>query len=288
MISAGILPRRHYVVRWLALTGLALLASVGVVFATRTTGGETLVLAVWAAWMVIKIVALDVPRLRHLGWSERWALASLFPPIGMVLQVRLLATAGPGNISPVAASQQHAPASTSAAQAFLSYYQPLGFFAGLTVESLREKFHAKWSHEPKFETPWDELFLLALDRERTWTSDPEADVCAENSVYATVIEEWARLTGGHFAPSNIAETWASGTGPVRVAFRLNGEEASVSPQVRDDWVDLDVLGELNFFTIGQGGKFNYAIDGDFCLVTYLPIEVDKRLRTERRLPLVIR
>ena len=76
-------------------------------------------------------------------------------------------------------------------------------------------------------------------------------------------------------------------GPVRVTFRVGGEEASVSPVVRDDWIDLDVLGELNFFTVGVGWKFNYAVDGNFCVVTFLPVDVERKLKRERKLPLVL-
>lgn len=287
------LSRKSYLQRWLALTGAALVASVGVVFATRGTRGETLVLGVWAAWFLIKLVLLDGPRLRNMGWNERLAVVSLFLPAGIYLQARLFFSVGRRGVRVVATDATAVTAArTGAARGelgpVLKYYQAQGLLVGMNAEEIAARHREKLGCEPKAETPWDEIFLLSLDRERTWTGDPEADVCATNQVYRTVLAEWSRISGGRFVPAEIVEKWESEAGPVLVTFVVEGNSASVSPQVRDDWIDLDVLGELNFFTVMSGWKFNYAVDGNFCLVTFLPIEVERRLKRERQLPLVLK
>jgi hypothetical protein len=78
-----------------------------------------------------------------------------------------------------------------------------------------------------------------------WWSDLEADVGAENHVYASTLEEWAAISKGAFAPQQIQETWDSGSGPVTIRFALDGETVELTPEYLEDWIDPRILTPIN-------------------------------------------
>jgi hypothetical protein len=74
--------------------------------------------------------------------------------------------------------------------------------------------------------------------------DFEAGVCAQNKVYAQLLEVLDELSGRRNIITNIVEQWESETGPVMVSFKLNGEPKRYEPAYYDDWVDQESLEEV--------------------------------------------
>ena len=87
----------------------------------------------------------------------------------------------------------------------------------------------------------DEFELCCLDSKKVLYIDLEADVCSENKVYADVIKKYSKLTNNIFNPQNIAETWNSETGPIKVIFELDNRKVEFKPKYNDDWLDSIVF-----------------------------------------------
>jgi uncharacterized membrane protein YhaH (DUF805 family) len=83
----------QYLIRWLGLfLGVGIVAAliVPAVAHTRTGNLGWMVLAVIGFIMIIlKIVALDIPRFRSIGWSPWLMLLVLIPGVGAILQILL-------------------------------------------------------------------------------------------------------------------------------------------------------------------------------------------------------
>jgi hypothetical protein len=169
----------------------------------------------------------------------------------------------------------------------IDYYRKLGFFSQQSNEQVLWAYREEWDKEPPASGPWDDVFLLGYDKATAWTGDPEADVCDHNQVYISTLKEWAGITKGVFSPTEIEEKWHSETGPIDVSFLLNGERHTLHPEYQDDWIDLEVLLQLNRILEPSGKRFNCAVDGNFCLLLFLSRETEQRLRKERAFPFAL-
>ena len=172
----------------------------------------------------------------------------------------------------------------NSAEDVVRFYQQLGFFTGVDPAGVVQRYTDNHGKPPRADRPWDDVFLLAYSENDVWSQDPEADVCAENKVYSGVISEWAGISCGAFAPIDIAEHWESETGPVTLSFRLNGQLVSVSPRYQDDWIDLDVLQQINALIAHSGRQFECAVDCNFALVLCLTREQKRTMQKQRRFP----
>ena len=169
----------------------------------------------------------------------------------------------------------------------IDYYRRLGFYSRESTGEILTRYRAEWGKEPPAGKPWDDVFLLRYDEAAVWTGDPEADVCSGNDVYASTLAEWAKITNGAFAPTDIRETWHSDAGPIEISFLQDGRRQTIQPSYQDDWIDLEILAELNRITQASGKRFNCAVDGNFCLVVFLSPETERRLRRERGFPFAL-
>lgn len=52
----------------------------------------------------------------------------------------------------------------------------------------------------------------------------------------------------------------------------------------DDWIDLEVLRQINTLIASSGRQFECAVDGNFALVLCLTQEQRERMQTERHFP----
>jgi hypothetical protein len=136
----------------------------------------------------------------------------------------------------------------------------IGLFAdldGLSDQELGEELEAalieEWGEVP--ESRLLELLVAALDRSRVWWGDLEADVGDGNDVYASVLEEWARVSRGSFRPDRIAETWESERGPVAIRFTLDSEEVELAPEYLEDWIDPRIITPINERIAASGRQF---------------------------------
>lgn len=83
------LERVPYFWRWCVLSGMALLGFYVILPFTLHTRLEALVLVPGATWFGCKMLLLDVPRLKSIGWSPRLTFISIFLPAGIFLQLLL-------------------------------------------------------------------------------------------------------------------------------------------------------------------------------------------------------
>ena len=174
--------------------------------------------------------------------------------------------------------------SKTAPEEVIRFYQELGFFAGVDLGSLLQRYVEEFGKPPDPGKPWDDAYLLRYSEGDTWSDDPEADVCAQNTVYSEVLPEWARISHGAFAISDLSERWESDTGPIILSFRLMGTPTSLSPEYREDWIDLEILQRINVLISSSGRQFECAVDGNFAVVLCLTEEQKRRMQTEREFP----
>ena len=172
----------------------------------------------------------------------------------------------------------------SGPEAVIVFYQQLGFFAGAAPATVVRRYTTDHREPPDSQKPWDDVFLLSYADGEVWASDPEADVCAENEIYSEVLPQWASVSCGTFAPSDITEHWESENGPIVLSFQLGGQPASVTPSYQDDWIDLEVLLQINRLITPSGRQFECAVDGNFVLVLCLTSEQKSRMQIERKFP----
>jgi hypothetical protein len=132
-------------------------------------------------------------------------------------------------------------------------YRESGFLAGRS-ESDEELAQHVEPTDPG--SAHDHLDVLGVDRDRVWWEDTEVDMFPEERPYATALERWGAISGGALRPEQIEETWADEEeGPVTVSFVQAGERVELHPKWNDDWLDLDVLHDLNRLIAPSGRRF---------------------------------
>ncbi|MCY2968824.1 MAG: hypothetical protein NT069_35220 [Planctomycetota bacterium] len=164
------------------------------------------------------------------------------------------------------------------------FYQQLGFFSGADPTEVVQRYAGTYGVPPNASKPWDDVFLLSCAEGAVWAEDPEQDVCIGNEVYTEVLPQWAGISQRAFAPVDISEQWESETGPITVSFHLGGESVAVSPKYQDDWIDLEVLRQVNSLIATTGREFACAVDGNFVLVLCLTPNQKSIMRSQRQFP----
>lgn len=115
-----------------------------------------------------------------------------------------------------------------------------------TLHENRRQQYAKmfgYAYEP--ELIKDDHKLALQDPSKFLDIDLEADVCAENKVYTSLLEDFASASNGHFSPANIEEMWESEEGPIRLRFQSNGSTVKFEPEYMDDWIDDQIFDVIN-------------------------------------------
>jgi hypothetical protein len=176
------------------------------------------------------------------------------------------------------------PATGASPEEVIRFYQAVGFFAGAEPGNILKRWTSESGGLPDPRKPWDDVYLLSFSDGDVWADDPEADVCAENLVYSEVLPEWARISRGAFAPTEISEQWDGKRGPISLSFTLAGKPAKISPAYQDDWIDLEVLHQINILIAASGRQFECAVDGNFAVVVCVTDEQKRRMQTERLFP----
>ncbi|HEY9678876.1 MAG TPA: hypothetical protein V6C76_12780 [Drouetiella sp.] len=117
-----------------------------------------------------------------------------------------------------------------------------------------------------------------------WMEDTECDVCEENEVYTDVLQEWSDISQGAFLPQNITESWESDEGPIKVTFILNSVKREIEPKWDEDWLDMDVLDQINEIIAGSGRSFEISTPDQNVMVLCLTPEQKARMIKERDFP----
>ena len=141
----------------------------------------------------------------------------------------------------------------------------IGFFAELADLSdadlgvvLDQAIAEEWGDSIDPDDSLHELFVAERDTIRAWWRDLEADVFDGNGVYVAVLQEWATISAGAFAPTAIEETWESETGPVRVSFELDGARHVLEPEYIEDWIDPRIVTPINELIAPSGRQFAFV------------------------------
>ncbi len=134
----------------------------------------------------------------------------------------------------------------------IEYFRSLNFFERYKQLSTTElaallngRFEQEWGKEPDPSRKTSELLLLAYDEDRVWWNDTEADVCGENTVYTQTLQEWGRISRGAFLPDEVKEHWETEQGPIEISCALNGRPVQLYPDYREDYIDLNLLLQIN-------------------------------------------
>lgn len=91
----------------------------------------------------------------------------------------------------------------------------------------------------------DDHELSTQDVKKLLDIDLEADVCADNKVYASLLTHFANASDGHFSPADIEEVWQGPEGPIRLSFTFNGRKILFEPEYLDDWLDVKLFDIIN-------------------------------------------
>ena len=103
--------------------------------------------------------------------------------------------------------------------------------------------------------PLRDLAVAEFDVDRVTWIDLEADVLDGNEVYVTTLKELGRISVGAFEPAEVTETWSSETGPIEVAFDIDGIQHELEPAYLEDWIDPGILTGINMIIADSGRRF---------------------------------
>jgi hypothetical protein len=170
----------------------------------------------------------------------------------------------------------------------IRYFRGFGFFASHpgSDEELAEIIISYWRGD------WDEYLtavsdrpsadqlLLVADTKRVWWHDLEVVYRGSNS-YVDVLNEWATISRGQFAPDQIQETWQGENGPVEVTFTFNDHTYTFVHR-SGDFLEHGILQLINQVLANTPFRYEVAIDyGDSNWIAVLNQDEKQRLKIER-------
>ncbi|MEW9701975.1 stalk domain-containing protein [Paenibacillus sp. SI8] len=174
------------------------------------------------------------------------------------------------------------------------YYRKLGFFEkdkSLTAQQFDDKFIE--FYKGFVDEDWDpfnskegfdafaDLYVLQQDTDRVWMEDTEADVGQGNDSYVQALKNWSAISRGTFKPTDIVEKWESEEGPITVTFTLNGQKKSVHPLYMNDFLDTEILKEINILIRDSGYQFAEVVIDQEVFVTVLTAEEKQNIQKDR-------
>lgn len=171
----------------------------------------------------------------------------------------------------------------------VAFYRELGFMpehadktADEVFEIVKARLMRDWGDSlPNADTASLELFFIESLPSRVWWGDTEADVFVDNHVYEEVLAEWSRISLGAFEPEDVAELWETDTGPLTISFMLDGQPRELHPEVRDDWLDMNIVTGINRMIEPTGRQFVVHIPDQTAVLMCVTPEERQRLETER-------
>ncbi|WNR45166.1 stalk domain-containing protein [Paenibacillus roseipurpureus] len=177
------------------------------------------------------------------------------------------------------------------------YYRNFGFFEkdrALSSQDFDNKFLAQYNKlttwnpfdSSKYYDPYAELYLLEQDLDHVWFEDLELVVARGKNVYVDTLQAWSWISRGAFRPTAITETWESDKGPVTITFNLNGQKKVIHPQYYGDYLDVNILKEINEMIKGTGYQFVAVQVDQEIFISVLKAEEKLKLQQERYLDFV--
>lgn len=169
------------------------------------------------------------------------------------------------------------------------YFRDMGFFsryAKLSDDRIASKlrdFQMKgWETELDPEDELVDLSVVRADTKRVWWEDTQADVGAGNNVYVRTLKEWAGISRGAFQPTRIRENWQTERGPIWVHFSWNDAQQRIQPAYRHDYLDINILRDINSLVGASGYRFEvYEQFDESAFVVALTRTEKEKLERER-------
>lgn len=168
----------------------------------------------------------------------------------------------------------------------LVYFSKLEFYASYQktdLSNLAEKILRLLENEGfRNSDTLTDLEILKWDEDRVWWHDLEGEVFAGNKVYVAMLKNLARISRGFFQPQAISEVWDSEEGPLQVNFSLNNELCNIQPTYMTDWIDINIVREINMLLATNDFKFEIVWTGDqMGFITMLSSLEKKNIRSQR-------
>lgn len=127
-----------------------------------------------------------------------------------------------------------------------------------------------------------EIHLVRYDKNRVWWEQYEYDIIEGNQGYVKLLTEWSKISRGAFSPSEISEDWKSENGPLEVSFLLNKKKKALKPEVQNDWLDANIIKNINEMIKETGFQFYiYELTDSTLFVICLTKEEKKKLEDEK-------
>ena len=163
-------------------------------------------------------------------------------------------------------------------------YMECGLFAKFPndkklVDRVVKAFEQRYGRPPKWNTPYENERLLALDSDRTSTL-PLLDMDRQpplKGLYATAVAEWARIAG--LKVSKVRERVDAAKHKVRVELVAGGKKHELEAKLyRHGQFDLTILKQMN--KLMPKGRTLHVIRSDGHQPVTLIVPLDAKARTE--------
>ena len=190
----------------------------------------------------------------------------------------------------------------------IQYYLTLGFFQKYSqlsdqelteqIETIRANFRQQFPTERDFNSVYLEFadpmfdptmghldpYFLRWDTIRTWSETEGASVSRNNQEYLRAFERWSEISRGYFLPQDLKETWETESESVAIEFTINGMKQRIKPEYFEEYMDLEILVEINLLIAQTGYRFEVCeLSPDWNLVIVLSLAEKERIERERRL-----
>ncbi len=139
--------------------------------------------------------------------------------------------------------------------------------------------------DPMFEPTMEHLdpYLLRWDTSRTWSETEVDSVGRNNQDYVRAFERWSKISRGAFLPQDLKETWETDSESVLIEFTVNGTRHRIEPEYFEEYIDLEILVEINRLIAETGYQFEVCeLSPDTKLVIVLTLAEKERIERERR------
>lgn len=170
----------------------------------------------------------------------------------------------------------------------INFFTNIGFFSNYLedIPSLSNRILKKVIKDnlasKSEESYLTDLAALKWDDSRVLWKDLEADVCPGNNIYVSVLETLSYISRGEFEIFQVIEFWESAGGPVSISFTFEGKNHEIQPTYMGDWVDINIVRDINNIIEARDGKFEILWTTEqSAFVTMLRKREKKLLKSER-------
>jgi len=133
------------------------------------------------------------------------------------------------------------------------YFKSLGFYQEYhwmadddLIEKIKVTRYYQLGKKPTRIT--DFLLILAEDKQRVWYHDTELYWYGQ---FVKFLKEWGDISHGEFMPENISETVNKTDEKICLKFRHKGQDFEITANYYGEWINLEVLEEINQILTGS-------------------------------------